>query len=132
MIMWQMMEMASSHALLAGMAAPTSSAGIGFGLGGWVAQDAVAGGGLLGPSPGTYSWGGAAATTCVIDRAADVGYLFYTQQLMCAQRELSNMGRGGLITMVYASIMEPSPSAGGATAPGGGAVVSGPSAYPRL
>ena len=68
-----MYEMASSHATLAGMAAPASSAGIGFGLGGWVAMDVMAAGGLIGPSPGTYSWGGAAATTCVIDRAADVG-----------------------------------------------------------
>ena len=129
--------MASSHALLAGMAAPASSAGIGFGLGGWVAQDAMAEGGLLGPSPGTYSWGGAAATTCVIDRAADVGYLFFTQQLMCAQRELSNMGRGALMTMVYASIMEPySPAATAwpkvATTSSGSGTTSGPAAYPRL
>ena len=70
----QMMDMASPFALASGMAAPASSGGIGFGLGGWVAVDPSAAGGLLGPSPGSYSWGGAAATTCFIDRAADVGY----------------------------------------------------------
>jgi len=60
--------------------------------------------------------------------------LFYTQQLMCAQRELSNMGRGSLITMVYAAITDPSPAAGavGSAGSGGGAVVGGPSVSPRL
>ena len=153
----QMMDMASPFALASGMAAPASSGGIGFGLGGWVAVDPSASGGLLGPSPGSYSWGGAAATTCFIDRAADVGYdassfvmtlspfrlrliilwtvsrfLFWTQQLMNAQRELANFGRGGIMTLIYASITDPILTLGAGPAGRGAAVADGPAAYPRL
>jgi hypothetical protein len=103
-----------------GMAAAATAGGVGFGLGGWVTVNAQATGGLIAAPPGVYSWGGAAGTRCVIDPNTDLGWLFYTQQLTSSQRETSNMGRGALDTLIYASILEPSPRTSG-PAPGGGA-----------
>ena len=126
------MDMASSHAMRTGMAAPATSGGIGFGLGGWVAVDACAAGGLVGPSPGSYSWGGAAATSCFIDRTADLGYLFYTQQLMNAQRELSNFGRADLSTLIYAALIDPAPNKSALTSTSRGATGGAPVVASRL
>lgn len=78
---------------------PVASAGVGFGLGFAVSLDPALS--LSLGTAGSYSWGGAAATTFWIDPTEDMAVVFMTQLLMAPE----TLGRE-IRTQVYAALTE--------------------------
>jgi CubicO group peptidase (beta-lactamase class C family) len=73
-------------------------AGLGFGFGGFVVEDAVANESLF--TEGSYGWGGAASTTFWVDPVEDLAVAFYTQLFptgtISIRRELGQLVYGAL------------------------------------
>jgi CubicO group peptidase (beta-lactamase class C family) len=79
--------------------AESPMAGMGFGLGFSVVQDAAAVKNLC--SPGEFAWGGAASTAFWVDPVEDLTAMFFTQLLPSSTHPI----RSQLRTLVYQAVL---------------------------